>query len=843
MVRRFLLGILWAGVSFAAFFSNDVAAQAALAGTVVNAETEAPVAFATVLVLRESESGDRGDGSDRTVLVVAANAGGDFVLNAVGGEDVWEELEIRAVGYSSRTWTRAEAVALESIKGQFELVPEAVELEPAQVVVGVEVGIERMNSVENGRIYRAIKQQIIRADQDIVAQGGALGRQVFAKVAGVNVWESDGAGLQLGIGIRGLSPNRTAHLSVRQNGYPISADPLGYPESYYAPPLKAIERVELVMGAGGLQYGSQLGGMLNFRFKEGQSSATPRITGELMGGGYSGRSAIGERAYGSAFASVDGAVGLAGTTRYYACLDLKSGEGWRPNSAYDARTYHVNLRHARGETLEWGVDWTGMTSLAQQPGGLTDAQFAADPRASFRDRNWFTVDWNLAAVHLTYTPRPDWSVNAIAYGLHAGRKSLGYIGVPGRIDFGDPRDLIQGQFRSGGIEARAVKRFLSTSSEEVPVALFGVQLFRGRTDSQQGMAEDEPGYWSSDADFTYAHPDALEGSDYTFPNRSAAAFHQWIIPIGGKLSVTPGVRAEWIDTRAEGWYRETILNGAGQVIEDSVFTAEMSRSRGILLPGIGASYFLNPDWELYANAVRNYRAMNFSDIQIRDLGLVIDPDIQDESGGNVDIGLRGQQGRWSVDASFFTLIYQDRIGVYQTTVPDPVLIERPVRYRTNIADARNVGLEALVLWKGIEEWGSGWEWFASASVTRGRYLASEESAFAGKRVELIPEYIIRTGLTWSSERFEIGVLYQAVGDQFSDATNAVLTPTAIDGLIPGHQVVDVSGRWRLRNWSFDLKVNNVLDAAYFTRRAAGYPGPGILPSDGRSVQLGIGLEI
>ena len=60
-------------------------------------------------------------------------------------------------------------------------------------------------------------------------------RELYARIPGLNIWESDGAGIQLGIGGRGLSPKRAANFNTRQNGYDISADALGYPESYYTP--------------------------------------------------------------------------------------------------------------------------------------------------------------------------------------------------------------------------------------------------------------------------------------------------------------------------------------------------------------------------------------------------------------------------------------------------------------------------------------------------------------------------------------------------------------------------------------------------------------------------------
>jgi Fe(3+) dicitrate transport protein len=37
-------------------------------------------------------------------------------------------------------------------------------------------------------------------------------------------------------------------------------------------------------------------------------------------------------------------------------------------------------------------------------------------------------------------------------------------------------------------------------------------------------------------------------------------------------------------------------------------------------------------------------------------------------------------------------------------------------------------------------------------------------------------------------------------------------------------------------------INNVLDERYFTRRAGGYPGPGLLPADGRTYFVSLGAK-
>ena len=128
-------------------------------------------------------------------------------------------------------------------------------------------GITRLRQVEGTAIYAGKKSEVIMLDDVNGNTATNNSRQVFSKVAGLNIWESDGAGIQLGIGGRGLSPNRVSNFNTRQNGYDISADALGYPESYYTPPTEALERIEVVRGAASLQYGTQFGGFINFKFR------------------------------------------------------------------------------------------------------------------------------------------------------------------------------------------------------------------------------------------------------------------------------------------------------------------------------------------------------------------------------------------------------------------------------------------------------------------------------------------------------------------------------------------------------------------------------------------------
>jgi Fe(3+) dicitrate transport protein len=66
---------------------------------------------------------------------------------------------------------------------------------------------------------------------------------------------------------------------------------------------------------------------------------------------------------------------------------------------------------------------------------------------------------------------------------------------------------------------------------------------------------------------------------------------------------------------------------------------------------------------------------------------------------------------------------------------------------------------------------------------------------------------------------------------------------AVVGTIPAYYVMDVSLSYQYKKLRVEGSVNNLANRMYFTRRATGYPGPGIIPSDGRSFFLTVQVKI
>jgi Fe(3+) dicitrate transport protein len=670
-------------------------------------------------------------------------------------------------------------------------------------------------SVEGFGIYAARKTEVIYLDEAAANLATNNARQIYGRVAGLNIWESDGAGLQLGIGGRGLSPNRTSNFNTRQDGYDMAADALGYPESYYTPPTEALDRIELVRGAASLQYGTQFGGMVNFRMQQAPDSGL-RIKTRFTAGSFGFLGFYGSMAW------------RKGQNDGFAFVQHKEGNGWRSNSRFNAQTAYLQSgwRSKNGKSYH-KLAFTHMQYLAQQPGGLTDRQFEENPQQSNRPRNWFSIDWNLGAHEWEYHFNNNSKINSKTFGLYASRAALGNLE---RINVADAvtgnRTLIDGFYQNVGHETRLLHKMGRDHW------LLGIRLYQGVTTARQG-----DGSASADPDFKLLHPDNPENSDYRFPNQNAAIFTEYLQHFGRSWKVTAGIRGEFIKTQAIGHYRNRVFDFAGNLIADRRVDERDTRVRDFVIGGIGVSYTQSKMGEWYANLNQNYRAINFSDLRVVNPNFKVDSTLKDERGYTADIGYRGRPLPWlRIDGSLFLLYYQNKIGQVLKADQAPLFID--YRLRTNVAAARSMGIEALIeaqLFKS-KEWGH-LQAYGNFAFTHARYVSSDEPGISGNHIELVPPVIIRTGLQHQWKSLKVSAQYSWVASQFSDATNAIRTSTAVEGIIPSYGVADVSASYLLGDWKIEFSVNNVLNERYFTRRADGYPGPGIIPSDGRAFYM------
>lgn len=684
-----------------------------------------------------------------------------------------------------------------------------------------------MRGVENMGIYEGKKSEVIIPEKLVANLATNNARQVYARVPGLNIWENDGAGLQLSIGGRGLDPNRTANFNVRQNGYDISADALGYPESYYTPPVEAIDRIQIVRGAASLQYGTQFGGLLNFMLKKPVKDKKIQLIA---------RQSTGSFGFYNTFTSLGGTVKKFG---YYTYFQYKRADGWRPNSHFDNVNFYTTLQYKFTEKTTAAVDLTLMDYLAQQPGGLSDDMFEKNPRQSNRERNWFKVKWNMLAVHFNHKFNTKNEFNLRMFGLAAYRYSIGFR--PYRVatvDDNSERDLIKGEFKNWGAEARYLKRYVIGTKQFV--LLTGVRYYHGFNKATQGQ-----GSTGREADFNYTANNIMT-YDYSFPNRNLALFAENIIYLSDKVSVTPGVRYEFIRTTADGYYGNVLRDLAGNVLSVTRIDEHRVNERQFLLGGIGISYKPTHHSNAYGNISQNYRSITFSDMRIANPSSVIDPNLKDERGYSADLGIRSEQTKkFMYDVSLFYLNYNNRIG--EVLDYDP--FDRIIRRRGNVGQAAIKGVEAYletdffqVFYPENKNWlGSV---FINGALIHSEYIKSEVTGVKGNQVEFVPKINTKVGTRVGYKNLKASFQYTYLSQQFSDATNTEKGGVAaVVGIIPSYSIMDLSLSYEIKKIKLEGSINNLGNQYYFTRRATGYPGPGILPSDGRSFYLTLQVKI
>ena len=181
-----------------------------------------------------------------------------------------------------------------------------------------------LRDVEGTSIFAGKKSEVISMDLSMANLASNNSRQIYSQIAGLNIYQNDDAGLQLNIGGRGLDPNRTANFNTRQNGYDISADALGYPESYYTPPAEALKEIQIVRGAASLQYGTQFGGLVNFVLNDPVKNKPFEIIS---------RNTVGSN---SLFTNFTSFSGTSKKLSYYSFINYKKGDGFRPNSDFES---------------------------------------------------------------------------------------------------------------------------------------------------------------------------------------------------------------------------------------------------------------------------------------------------------------------------------------------------------------------------------------------------------------------------------------------------------------------------------------------------------------------------
>lgn len=648
-------------------------------------------------------------------------------------------------------------------------------------------------------------------------------RQVFSRVPGIFVYDMDGSGNQVNVSTRGLDAHRSWEMNVRQDGVLMNSDLYGYPASHYSPPMEAIQRVELVRGTAALQYGSQFGGLLNYVTKEPDAQ---------MRAEFANQSSAGSFGLLSSYGSIGGTSGAVG---YYAYAQRRHSDGFRNNAASDADAQYAALTWRVSPTLSARAQVGRSAYLHRIPGPLTDSMFGADPQASTRSRNYFRPDIVIPALAATWNPNPATRLSAQLSGVFGHRSSVQFIGFansPDTIFSGTtgqyaPRQVDIDNFRSLTGELRLTREY--TALGRPMILATGLALSNNDHHRRQlGV-----GTTGTDYDLTLTAPFRR---DVHYRTKNVAAYVENDVRITQAWSVVPGVRVETGRTHMTGTL-------AYYDPADLPTTVE----HDFPLFGLRSTYRWSGHSETYSGWSQAYRPMILQDLLPGSAIERTDPDVRDASGWTFEAGQRGVWRRSiSYDVSGFVMRYDNRFGVQALSDANG-----PYLFKTNVGSTLTRGVEFSLDAPLFQAGGLLARVFTATSYFDATYrtgtvvVSGQNRSIEGNRIEAVPRWISRNGVQASAGPASLTVLVSHVSESFADALNT-RTPTATGavGLVPSYTVTDVNGTIRLSDRvRFRAGVNNLLDVSYFTKRPTFYPGPGVWPSDGRSLQLSVDFDV
>ncbi|MDB5060174.1 MAG: TonB-dependent receptor [Mucilaginibacter sp.] len=650
-------------------------------------------------------------------------------------------------------------------------------------------------------------------------------RQIFATIPGMNIWEMSGNGFQMNIGTRGTDTHRSNETNVRQNGYITNSDIFGYPEDHYTPQYDAVSEIQVVRGSAALQFGSQFGGMVNYKIKDGDTSKVLGVQSEQSAG---------SNKYFNSFNAIGG---KSGKWSYYAYFASRTGNGWRKDADFSGQWYYANIKYQFNPKGSIALQFSRVNFFEHDAGGLTDAQFNADPRQATRARNYFDPEINIPALLFNYQLSSKTKLEVISHGIIGQRNSIQFLNNPNvadtvnkKLNTFNPRQIDRDYYYGFTTEARLLTSYKLGNLTSTFTS--GLRYFTERTNRKQKAT----GTTGSDYDLTVIVP---YGIDLQLRSLNYAAFAENLFQITPQFSITPGFRYEIINTSLDG------------VINNALSHVSYENKRHFPLFGTGMQYQLTNTSQFYGNISQAYKPFTYANIIPGNDLAIVDPNLKDSRGYNIDLGYRGDIGSiFNYDFDIYYVYYGDRVGnLTKTNQANQTYI-----YTTNIGNGVAKGAEAFTqisLWRAFNPSSvNDIRLFNSFSYNHARYTSGTLSdgntniSLTGNFLEGTPQYINRTGLTYLNNHVSTTLQFSYVSQYYTDANNTVFNPTGLSGVVPAYHVFDWSFNYSfLKNYHVFSSISNVLNARYFTRRITILPGPGILPSDGMTFNVGFGIKI
>ncbi|MCA1565701.1 MAG: TonB-dependent receptor [Acidobacteria bacterium] len=643
--------------------------------------------------------------------------------------------------------------------------------------------------------------------------------EALRKVSGVNVRDEEGFGLRPNIGIRGLNPTRSTKVLLLEDGIPLTYAPYGDNASYYHPPIDRFESVEVLKGSGQILYGPQtIGGIVNYITRTPPEQTSGSLT--LVGG---------NRDYFDGHANFGGTFGNTGLI-----FDItrKQGEGARAQHRTGLSDFNFKSVTALGARQALTGKFNFYRERSQVSySGLTEAEYAADPRANpfFNDR-FYGDRFGASAAHAVVF-NANATLTTTLYGSyfrrHWWRQSSNSAQRPNRLNVDPDCRSFADLNTTCGNEGRLRKYYFFGVEPHLNVRhnLFGV---RSETDFGVRAHYETQERLQKNGDLPNSR-DGVIAEDNERRNQAYSGFVQNRF-FFEKFTITPGVRVEHIEFQRAN----RLANGGRGVSGRTALTQ--------VIPGLGVSYQPAAQLTIFAGVHRGFAPPRTEDIINNTTGgsIELDPELS----WNYELGLRAAPRRGlKFEATLFRMDYENQIvpaslagGVGSALTNGGSTLHQGAEFTGRVDSGTLLGNRHNFYLRVA------YTFLPTAKFTGTRF--SSIAGFTGvqitgNRLPYAPENLLNANFGYSHPSGVDALLEGVyVGRQFGDDLNFRTSPRADGqlGPVPGYAVWNAAVNYNVEQLrsTFFVTAKNLFDRTYIVDRARG-----ILPSSPRLVQAGL----
>ena len=652
--------------------------------------------------------------------------------------------------------------------------------------------------------------------------------KVIQTIPGINVRDEEGFGLRPNIGLRGTPVNRSAKITLMEDGILMAPAPYSDPSAYYFPTFARMEQLEVLKGSSQVKYGPYtIGGAINL--------ISTSIPDSFKG--------FAQLSYGS-FGTNQQRIWIGDSKKnidYLFEVNRLASHGFKElpsgaNTGFDRRDmmgkvrWHTDVNASINQSLT--LKFLTMSEEGNETYlGLTFNDFLTNSNRRYAATQKDLLDMNHQHLSLTHSINPTnkFSITSTAYAAKTFRdwarvNSIGGVSLTNIL--ADPvsnstaYSIMTGQSNGNLNFQSAVRTFYVLGFQSNLTYDFETGAVRHKIQSGIRYHQDEADRYATQSTFAMTNATMVLSSAGVKGNaenqirqaKSWAGYLQYELVID-KLTISPGIRYENM---------ELAFTNFGNSDNARVGTALKSAKNqlDIFLPGVGVSYVVKDNMRVFGGVHKGFSPPGMPSVSANTT------QAKTETAISYELGYKVNYKNLKLQAIGFLNNYQNILGSDNVSGGGAGTGEM-----FNAGNAKIQGIEFSLeqnLWRSSTKWSlplsiaytyndakfmqtfvnAGGDW-GTGTITKGEFIP------------FITPQLLSVSLGLESEKMNITLVSRYVGNtriKTGNPTEIIASSTAKYNdvnTIGEYWVVDLSGNYRLTKFiSLFSTINNALNNRY-----------------------------